>query len=307
MQPIEHSFHQINGLRMHVASCGPADGHVLLFLHGFPEYWGEWQKLMARLGGRFRCVAPDQAGYNLTDKPKDIARYRAKRLIADVHELAALVSPGRPFTLVAHDWGGALAWGYALTHPDRLQGLVILNAVHPGVFQRELTRTPAQATASQYMLQFRDADAVARLSAENFAALWRSLAPAHAAGHLSDAERDGYLAAWGQEGAVEAMIAWYRAMKLAPPGTDGRAEAGSGEGVYDPDALIVRVPTLVFWGLQDHALLPGCIEDLDGFVPDLRLVRFPEGTHWVAHEYPDEIAEGIAGFADQRATKSMTV
>ena len=81
----------------------------------------------------------------------------------------------------------------------------------------------------------------------------------------------------------------------------------SGEGVYDSEALIVRVPTLVFWGLQDHALLPGCIEDLDGFVPDLRLVRFPEGTHWIAHELPDEIAEGVAGFAVQRATKSMTV
>jgi pimeloyl-ACP methyl ester carboxylesterase len=296
MPAIEHSTVEVNGLRMHVAATGPKDGHVLLFLHGFPEYWGEWEKLMTRLGGRFRCIAPDQAGYNLTDKPKDIARYRAKRLIEDIHALAEVVSPGAKFTLVAHDWGGALAWGYALGHPDRLSGLVILNAVHPGIFQRELARNPDQAAASQYILAFRDADAVERLSRDNYADLWKSLAPAHAAGHLTDAERDGYLAAWSQPGAVEAMIAWYRAMKLAPPGQAGRAEQGSGEGVYDPESLVVKVPTLVFWGLRDNALLPGCVDGLERFVPDLKLVRFPEGTHWIAHEYPDEIARGIAEF-----------
>lgn len=289
---IRHGFASANGARLHYIAAGDDTQPMLVFLHGFPEYSGMWAHTMARLSDRFFCVAPDQLGYNLSDKPEDIARYRTRHLVEDVRAFVETFPPHRKFTLVAHDWGGAVAWAFALKHPEMLDRLVIINAVHPAAFQRELARNPAQGAASQYINEMQGADADALFAADDFARLRHSFRQVEAKGLLNAADFAAQKAAWAQPGAVRGMLNWYRAMKMRPPtGTTGAQSGG-----YDPAALTVRVRTLVLWGLQDEALLPGCIEGLDQWVPDLTLKTYAEASHWLVHEEPVSVAAEIAAF-----------
>ena len=137
---IREGFADVGDARLHYLAAGDPAQPMLLFLHGFPEFAGMWRGIIGRLSDRFFCVAPDQLGYNLSDKPQEVARYRTKRLVEDVSAFVAAFQPQRRFTLVAHDWGGAVAWAYALKHADTLDRLVILNAVHPAAFQRAADR-----------------------------------------------------------------------------------------------------------------------------------------------------------------------
>jgi epoxide hydrolase 4 len=288
---VRHGFADVNEIQWHYASTGEDGRPLLIFAHGFPEFWYGWRKILEALGDQFHCVAPDLTGYNLSSKPSLVERYRMKRLIADLESFAGLFAQRR-FTLVAHDWGGALAWAFALKRPELLERLVIINAVHPGAFQREIARNPSQAGASQYILSLRAPDAEERYSADDYALLWRSLSKPHAAGHLTDEDRAAYLKAYSQPGALTGMFNWYRAMRMSPPSAEKPAEAS----IYDDASLVVRVPTLVLWGMKDEALLPGCIEDLDRFVPGVIVKRYEDGTHWLAHEKPVEVAREIRAF-----------
>ncbi len=292
MSAIRHGFAAIDGARLHYAAAGDESRPMLVFLHGFPEYWGMWRATMERLSDRFFCVAPDQLGYGLSDKPEDVARYRTKHLVEDVRELIEAFPPRRKVTLVAHDWGGAVAWAYALKHGPTLDRLVIVNAVHPAAFQREIARNPDQAAASQYINEMQGPDADSRFAADDFARLRFSFRQVEAKGLLPAEELAAYRAEWARPGAVRGMLNWYRAMKMRPPSAGGAAQTGG----YDPTALTVRVKTLVLWGLKDEALLPGCIEGLDQWVPDLTLKTYPEASHWLVHEEPEAVAAEIAAF-----------
>lgn len=286
---IRHGYAATNELKLHYAASGPEDAHLVLFLHGYPEFWYTWRRQLESLGDAFRCVAPDLPGYNLSSKPMDVARYRTKRLIADVAAFAAQFSRKRRFTLVAHDWGGALAWAFAIKHPDLIDRLIIINAVHPGAFQREIARNPAQASASQYIHEIRAAGSEELYAANAYGRLWRSLEKTAAAGHLTPADRAAFVTAWSQPGALTGMFNWYRAMRLDPPqpGAQGQAD------LYDDASIMVRVPTRVVWGMLDTALLPGCVEGLERWVPNLSVCEVPEGSHWIVYEKPQLINETI--------------
>jgi len=193
MPEIEHASVEANGLRFHVARAGA--GKVMLFLHGFPEFWRAWRRPLEYFGGRgWLAAAPDLRGYNLSDKPQGVEAYRAKHLIADIGALAAAHTQEK-FVLVAHDWGGAAAWGFAMAYPQRLSHLVIINSPHPYVFWRELVNNPAQREASQYMLLFRDAKAERVLSENGYARLLGAFAQ-FGDDVMTDADRAAYVAAW---------------------------------------------------------------------------------------------------------------
>lgn len=279
---IRHGFAQVGDLQWHTAATGAEGAPLMLFLHGFPEYWGVWRTQMEAFADRFHCVAPDLTGYNTSSKPKDVARYRTARLVEDVANFAQLFCRKQRFTLVAHDWGGALAWAFAIKHPDMLQRLIIINAVHPGAFQREVARNPAQASASQYIHALRAPDAERQYANDDFALLWRSYADVEAAGKLSAELRDGLREAWSQPGALTGMFNWYRAMKMSPPRADG--ELAEPPQQYPDSVMMVKVPTLVIWGLKDHALLPGCVDGLERWVPDIRVRTFADYGHWISLE-----------------------
>jgi pimeloyl-ACP methyl ester carboxylesterase len=212
-------------------------------------------------------------------------------------------SPGAPLDLlVAHDWGGAAAWNLAAARPDLLARLMILNSPHPVTFLRELRHNPAQQAASAYMNFLCRPDAAALLAADDYARLWPFFEKMGAAGveegssgWLTPAMRDRYRAHWmlGLEGGLN----YYRASPLRPAAPAGEASAGEAsalDAVQIPDGLAtVRVPTTVLWGERDLALLPGLLDDLERWVPQMRLVRVPEASHWIVHEQPTLVTEEI--------------
>jgi len=280
-----HETVAANGLRFHVARAG--EGPLMLFLHGFPEYWAMWRPLLEHFGARGWCAAaPDLRGYNLSEKPAAVEAYRAKHLIADVLALAARYTKDK-FVLVAHDWGGAVAWGVAIQHPERLQKLVVLNSPHPYVFWRELCNSPAQQSASAYMNLFRLPKAERVLSENGYARLLGAFSD------LDEDARKALVEAWSQPGALTGGLNYYRASPLYPPTAD---DPGPKKLQLKPEDFRVRVPTLVVWGERDTALLPGCLEGLDRVVPDLKLVRVPEASHWIARERTDLVIREIEAF-----------
>jgi pimeloyl-ACP methyl ester carboxylesterase len=282
---IRHETVAANGLRFHCARAG--EGPLMLFLHGFPEYWAMWRPMLEHFGARGWCaVAPDLRGYNLSEKPAAVEAYRAKHLMADVLALAAHYTKEK-FVLVAHDWGGAVAWGVAIAHPQRLAKLVMVNSPHPYLFWRELCNNPAQQKASEYMLLFRLPKAERVLSENGYARLLGAFAD------LDDGARKSLVEAWSQPGALTGGLNYYRASPLYPPTLE---DPGPKKLQWKPADFMVRVPTLVVWGERDTALLPGCIEGLDAVVPDLKLVRVPDATHWIARERTDQVIREIEAF-----------
>jgi pimeloyl-ACP methyl ester carboxylesterase len=288
---------------------GPTAGLPrVLLLHGFPEGAFAWDEILERLAGKAVAVAPDLRGFGRSSSPLEVEAYRARHIVQDLAALIGSVtgtsgSPGAPLDLlVAHDWGGAAAWNLAAARPDLLARLMILNSPHPVTFLRELRHNPAQQAASAYMNFLCRPDAAALLAADDYARLWPFFEKMGAAGveegssgWLTPAMRDRYRAHWmlGLEGGLN----YYRASPLRPAAPAGEASAGEAsalDAVQIPDGLAtVRVPTTVLWGERDLALLPGLLDDLERWVPQMRLVRVPEASHWIVHEQPTLVTEEI--------------
>ena len=284
---IRHERVDCGGVGLHCAVAGVADRPLMLFLHGFPEFWGAWREPLGHFAARgWLAAAPDLRGYNLSDKPEGVDAYKVKHLIADVLTLAAHYSK-RKFVLVGHDWGGAVAWSVAIGHPERLARLVMINSPHPYLFWRELSNNPAQQKASEYMVLFRMPKAE-RVLSENGHARLRG-----AFGHLEEDWQKELVEAWSQPGALTGGLNYYRASPLYPPSP---GDPGAQKLQLDPRQFMVRVPTLVLWGERDTALLTGCLDGLGQCVPDLKLVRVPDASHWIVHEKPALVCSEMEGF-----------
>lgn len=288
MAAIRHETVQGDGVALHCAVAGEAGRPLMLFLHGFPEFWAAWRAPMAYFAERgWLCVAPDLRGYNLSDKPATLEAYHPKHLVRDVLALGAHYGRA-PFTLVAHDWGGAVAWSLAIARPAALARLVMINSPHPWIFWRELTTNPVQQKASEYMNVFRLPKAERLLSENGYARLRAAF------GRLEAGWCAELVEAWSRPGALTGGLNYYRASPLHPPTPE---DLGAAKLDLRPEDFIVRVPTLVLWGEQDTALLPGCLEGLERFVPDLRLVRVPDASHWIVHEQTARVCGEIEAFA----------
>lgn len=298
---LEHRYADVNGISLHYVTAGT--GPLVLFLHGFPEFWYAWKNQLAEFACDHQAVAPDLRGYNLSGKPAEVAQYAIPHLIEDVRALADHLGHRR-FVLVGHDWGGIVAWAFAMAHPGRLSRLVVINAPHPVIFARELKQNPAQQKASEYMLAFRSPKAESLLSADGHAALLRSvLSDLLATGHLGENDRKAYMEAWSQPGALTGGLNYYRAAKVGPPSREG-APARGPEGVADA-AGTVSVPTLVIWGEKDPYCLTGNLDGLDRLVPELTVRCVPDSTHWVIHEQPALVNGAIRDFIGQTAEPDM--
>ena len=290
MEPrdIRHEFAEVNGIRLHYAAAGA--GRLMLFLHGFPEFWYAWRKQLLEFGRDHLAVAPDQRGYNLSSKPREVSSYAIPHLIADIRAFAEKFTQA-PFVLVAHDWGGMAAWAFAIRYPERLRKLIILNTPHPATFARELRHNPAQQRASAYFKRFRRPWTPWLLSLFRCAALDHNiLKPLIRAGHFTEADRAEYLNAWQQPGALRGGLCWYRAAPL------GSGEEMENYWKREFGPAVVRVPTLVLYGERDPFLLPGGLDGIEQFVPDVRIHRYPDATHWIAHEMPEEVNRRIREF-----------
>ncbi|HEY7124007.1 MAG TPA: alpha/beta hydrolase [Ktedonobacterales bacterium] len=284
---LTHEFVDVNGVRLHCLTAG--EGKLLLFLHGFPEFGYAWKEQLAEFSKDYHVVAPDLRGYNLSSRPPEVEAYQMKHLVEDVRALIAHYTAEKCI-LVAHDWGGAVAWGVAVAHPDLLEKLVIVNSPHPAVFQRELRENRAQQAASRYMVLLRSEKAEGFVSANDYAALREQFLGARLWQELfTEEDRRAYLQAWAQPGALTGALNYYRAGRLAPSEEAGGAPGGVSR---DLAAYRVKVPTLVIWGEQDTALLTGNLAGLEAFVPDLTVRRVADGSHWLVHEQP-QVVNGL--------------
>jgi len=285
---IRHAEAEVNSVRLHYAAAGA--GPLVMFVHGFPEFWYEWHRQLVDFGRDHLAVAPDMRGYNLSSRPTDLDDYAVPKLVEDIRALAEHLGHRR-FTLVAHDWGGAVAWVVAMVHPGMLERLVLINAPHPGVFARELRENPVQQKASQYMLLFRSPEAEAVLSADDHKALRHALGDVWDK-RFSDEDRRMYLQAWSRPGGLTGGLNWYRAARVGPPSADAPARS-----LFEVQNLpVIEVPTLVIWGERDRALTTGNLDGLDQHVRNLTIRRVPDGTHWVVHEQPELITREIRAF-----------
>jgi pimeloyl-ACP methyl ester carboxylesterase len=287
-----HHYAEINDLSLHYVEQG--QGKVIVFLHGFPEFWYAWKHQLLEFSTDFRAVAPDLRGYNLSSKPAGLDQYLMPFLVSDVKGLAAALGAEK-IILVAHDWGGVVAWAVALTSPEVLEKLIIINAPHPAIFLRELSSNPAQQQASSYMHLFRSPQAEETLTANDYGWLqWAVFGTAARPEVFSEEDRRLYLEAWAQPGALTSGLNYYRAnVPPFPPEGEG---APADPSLFGVGSFVVQVPTLVIWGEKDMALLTGCLDGLDAYVPDLRVKRIPTGTHWVAHEEPALVNAAIREF-----------
>jgi len=287
-----------HGITLHCRVSGVAGRPVLLFLHGFPEgafIWDEQLAYFARPeNGGYRCIAPYLRGFGPSSSPAEVEAYRAKHLVQDLVALIAAESPQAPLEcLVAHDWGGAVAWNLANQQPQLMKRLAIVNSPHPGAFVRELAHNAAQQAASQYMHFLCRPDAEALLAENDFRRLFgffddpQGRAPAW----LTDSVRAQYRGLW-QQGLTGACN-YYRASPIRPP-RDG--EPGAQAITLPESMLTVAVPTLVLWAMDDPALLPGLLDGLPGWIAQLQIHKVEQASHWVVHEHPERVALELRRF-----------
>jgi epoxide hydrolase 4 len=286
MTTIQHDFADVNGIRMHYAHAGKPGGKLMLFAHGFPEFWYCWRRLLPEFARDHHAVAPDMRGYNLTSKPPRVEDYDINILIEDLGALAKHLGYER-FTLVAHDWGGGVAWSLAIKKPQWLERLIIINSPHPTVFERELNTNPAQQKASLYTRHFQSPKVEGMLMANDYKGLQDiCLTAGLKEGHVTEADRQEYLKAWAQPGAVTGMLNYYRAAKMGPPIAPGETARSFETGIPNP---VVKVPTLVVWAEQDPHLMVTNLDGLEAYVPDLTVRRIPDSGHWVITDQPQTV------------------
>ena len=283
-----------SGIELDVVDTGPRDAPVLVFLHGFPESHRTWRHQVAHLSARFRCIAPDQRGYRGSSKPQDVESYRPDRLIGDVFQLADALGVDR-FTIVGHDWGGAIAWGVALMgQGSRVERAVIANAPHPAIFQKLLFLDPVQRAASQYMRAFRDSANDALVREHGLGALLLKALKWERPAAMEQQEREALFKDWQNPDAALAMLNWYRASPIIVPAMDEPFALPA--GWTPPPFPPLAIPTLVIWALDDKALPPGNLEGMDAIIPDLTLVKVPDCGHFVPWESPDAVNAALDAF-----------
>ena len=273
------------GVELDVALAGDAANPAILLLHGFPESHRTWRHQIPVLAETHYVIGPDQRGYARSSKPEGVENYTPDKIVADIVALADALGVGR-FTLVGHDWGGAIAWIAALSQPERVARLIIVNAPHPLVYQRSVFDDPGQRAASQYIRRFRDTRLDQGLIGKGLEAFFGSVFFQHLAARIGGAEKAIYLEQWSQPGAMTAMLNWYRASSVVVPG-DGEAVARPAwiDAPFPP----IAQPTLVIWGMLDRYLLPVQIDGLPALVPDLTIVRVADAGHFVPWEKPEAV------------------
>mgnify|MGYP006286701035 CR=1 FL=1 len=277
---MKHFQITVNDLQLHTAAAGPTTGSLVILLHGFPEFWYGWRKQIPYLADAgFRVLAPDQRGYNRSEKPRGIEAYGIDQLAQDV--LGLMDAAGREQALiVGHDWGAAVAWHLAANYPQRIARQVILNVPHPTVVARQLRRNPRQLLKSWYMLFFQ----LPRLpefllGCCSWQALTSALVSTSRPGTFSSQDLSCYREAWSKPGAFTAMLNWYRAARR---GLTARSSSG-----------LISIPTLIIWGARDQFLERKLAQLSLERCQKGKLVLLEQATHWVQHEEADRVNQLI--------------
>ena len=265
---VTNGYSESNGLKIHYASLG--QGPLLVMIHGFPDFWYTWRAQMEALSDKFQCVAIDQRGYNLSDKPKGVENYSTRLLVADVS--AVIKSLGHEKAIIAgHDWGGLVAWQFALNLPQMTDRLIILNLPHPRGLTRELAHNPQQQKNSQYARDFQQPDAASKLTAEKLASWVKD--PLARAKYIEAFNRSDF----------EAMLNYYKRNYPREPYLEDTSPV-----------VKAQMPVLMIHGLRDEALLAGALNNTwDWLDKDLTLVTVPGAGHFVQQDAADLVSRSM--------------
>jgi pimeloyl-ACP methyl ester carboxylesterase len=279
-----HRTIETNGIRLHAVEAGPESGPLVILLHGFPELWYGWRPQIPFLAAAgYRVLAPDQRGYNLSDKPRRVSDYNLDTLALDVVGLIDALGQEKA-RVVGHDWGGVVGWWLGVKHADRLERLALLNIPHPRVMRRTLYKSSEQRKKSSYIFFFQVPglpERGFRRNGFNFAV--KALRTTSRPGVFTDADLDVYREAWSQPGAVRSMIHWYRAALRSQPKPPATSR-------------VVGVPTLLLWGTKDRFLGQEMAQPSIDLCDDGRLEFFPEASHWIQHEEPERVNQRLIEF-----------
>jgi pimeloyl-ACP methyl ester carboxylesterase len=275
--PGEEGFVDSGGVKIHYVTQGK--GPLLVLLHGFPDFSYTWRDQMPALAQHFQVVAIDLRGYNKSDQPKGLENYTMDKLVGDVDAVRKHFKQDKA-TIVGHDWGGAIAWAYAMTHPDKTDRLVLLNLPHPRGLMRELANNPQQQKNSEYARNFQREDAAQKVKPEMLV-FW-----------IKEPEvRKTYLEALGRS-SMEGMLNYYKANYPREPYKEDRE--------FPP----VKCSVLMIHGLKDSALLPGALNDTWKWVEkDFTLVTVPEAGHWVHRDASEFVTKTLVNWLTRDRSK----
>ena len=307
----KHSYALVNGVRLHYVEQGK--GAVIVFLHGFPEFWYSWKDLLPEFARDHHAVALDMRGYNLSSRPEGLEPYTMKHLVEDVRQVAEKIGgKDKKFILVAHDWGANVAWAFAMFHPEMLEKLVIVNGAHPFVSERELRENPAQRYASNYFFVFNGYLAPGEQPVDEHDTKESATRRAHGgfvdaevkSGRYTEQDRQAWIDAWSQPGSTTAGLNYYRANHRNPPFNDRHPAStiphswSAKEVTAGAKSTIIKTPTLVIWGMKDTAILSSHLSGLEKWVPNLSVKLYPDDDHWVMLEKNTQVAQDIRRFVD---------
>ena len=271
----EEGFVDSGGVKIHYVSLGRSQDPLVVLIHGFPDFWYSWRAQMPALANHFHVVAIDQRGYNLSGQPEGVENYKTEKLVGDVVAVVKHFGPGKA-VIVGHDWGGMVAWAFAMTHPELTDRLVVLNLPHPKGFLRELATNPQQQKNSQYARNFQKPDAAKQISTDVLA------------GWVKDPEARKIYREALKRSSLEGMLNYYKANYPRDP-----AEPTKAIQAFPP----VKCPVLLIHGLKDQALLPGALNDTWNWVEnDLTLVTIPGAGHFVQQDAADLVTRTIVAW-----------
>lgn len=306
---LEHKYALIDEVNIHYVTAGPnrrapLKSSTFVFLHGFPEYWQTWQNQLIYFSEDHHVIAPDLPGYNLSDKPEDVSFYEISNLVNFMAKFIKAVSLTENVTLVAHDWGGVIAWPLAAFYPHLIEKLVIVNAAHPSIFTREMINNPQQRSKSKYIHDLISRDAKALLSKNNYQYLSEKIMVGANSSVFNKKVQTKFKQVWQQPGAIDGMLKYYRAMpQLATTNKgDSQHQNLTSDGpVISITAMKIpniriNIPTLLLWGEQDQAFVNENLLGLEDYVPNCTIERFENASHWLMHEKPLEINNAINRF-----------
>ncbi len=278
----EDGFVDSGGVKIHFVSLGRKEDPLVVLIHGFPDFWYSWRAQMPELAKHFHVVAIDQRGYNASGQPEGVENYKTEKLVGDVVAVVKHFGPGKA-VIVGHDWGGLVAWTFAMTHPELTDRLIVLNLPHPRGLMRELATNPQQQKNSQYARNFQKPDAAKHVSVE-FLTGWVKDAAA----------RKVYLAAF-KRSSLEGMLNYYKANYPRLP--DDAAKNSGAEPPAAPAFPSVKCSVLLIHGLKDQALLPGALNDTWKWIDaDLTLVTIPSAGHFVQQDAAELVTRTMTGW-----------
>ena len=283
----QHIDVQTNGITLHTVQAGPKEGPLLIFLHGFPEFWYCWHRQIDFFAGKgFRVIVPDQRGYNTSSKLSGISPYRIDSIARDTIGLIEYANR-RKACIVGHDWGGATAWWLGQRYSSWVEKLAVLNCPHPSVITEHLLNNPAQRKKSWYIFYYQlPWLPELTMSREKWAFSRKALQFTSVRGTFSKEEIAEYVKAWSKPGALTAMLNWYRAgLLMMKPSRQKRHALRK-----------IEVVTLLLWGVKDHFLGQELAQPSIDRCSDGKLVFLEEATHWLQHEVPERVNSLLLDF-----------